>query len=197
MLILLILALNIVYAQDSKRGAIKTQNGMLIYYNHGQNSYTLNLIGETDLSKFPFVKINDEWFQFNEGAASDFGSDSSMILNNFMNWELDYLKDEFKIEIKAKSNFIDHNKIRLNFWQYDPPLVDSNKNVTPTKTTYFIDFVHNNFVHRFTYSSTSGDELKAKLFLLKLIDGLHFYNIGIDLKKLQGAINIGETYYND
>lgn len=196
-IVLLFLALNISYAQQNKRGVIKTKNGMIIYFNLGHNSYTLDLIGETDFSKFPLVKINDEWFEFIEGPKSDFGNDPKIILNNFMNWEIDHLKDDFKVEIIAKSNFIDHNKMLLNFWQYDPPLEESKEIFTPVKTTYFIDFIHNDLVHRLSYPSISGDELKAKQFLLKLVDGIHFYKSSIDLKKLQGVIMSGKTYYND
>lgn len=194
---LLFLTLNIAYAQENKKGAIKTKDGFILYFNIEKNSYTLNLLGETDLSNYPIVKLNDKWFEINMGSKSEFGNTPKDILINFMNWEIDYLKNEFKKEIKSKYNFIDYNDMLLNFWQYNPPIIKTNEISIAVKTTYFIDFIRNDLVHRFSYSSSTGNELEAKQFLLKLVDGIHYYKSNIDLKKLQETVIQGKTYYNE
>ncbi len=191
------MTLNIAYSQENKQGAIKTKDGLILYFNLENNSYTLNLLGKTDLSNYPFMNLNDKWFEIQTGSKSEFGNNPKNILTNYMNWELDYLKNEFKKEIKTKNNFIEYNKMLLNFWQYNPPIIKTKEIINPVKTTYFIDFIHNDLVNRFSYASSSGNELEAKKFLLKLVDGIHFYKSNIDLKKLQELVIKGKAYYNE
>jgi hypothetical protein len=197
LLILLFFTLSIANAQENNRGALKTKDGVILYFNLENNSYTLNLSGTTDLSYYPFVKINDKWFEINFGSKSEFGSEPHKILANYMNWELDYLKNKFKKEIKVKNYFIKHKELLVNFWQYNPPFLNTKESSIPIKTTYSIDLINRDLVNSFSYASVSGNELEAKEFLLKLVDGIHFYKSKIDLNKLQEIIIKGGHYYKD
>jgi hypothetical protein len=85
----------------------------------------------------------------------------------------------------------------VNIWQYNPPLVKTKEIYVPVKTIYSIQFVHNDFVYCFSYPSFSGDELGAKKFLLKLVDGIHFYKSNIDVNRLREIIIKGGHYYKD
>lgn len=197
LLILLFFTLSIATAQENKKGAIKTKDGFILYFNLKKNSYTLNLSGKTDLSNYPIVKLNDKSFEIVFTPKSKFGNEPRKILTNYMNWELDYVKKIYKKEIKSKSYFLEHNKMLVNIWQYNPQLVKTKEIYTPVKTVYYIHLVHNDFVYTFSYPSFSGNELEAKKFLLKLVDGIHFYKKNIDVNKLQEITIKGVYSYKD
>ena len=52
-------------AQYNKIGALKIKNGVLVYNNEDASPYIINFYGNIDLSKFPFVSIDENMFQFN------------------------------------------------------------------------------------------------------------------------------------
>jgi hypothetical protein len=187
----------IVFAQTDKQGAIKTHDGFIIYFSHDKNSYTLNLKGSVNLSNHPFIKLDDKWFEMNTNYKAEFGNETDNVLINYMNWELDHLKTQFKKEIKSKNKFVTQSKILVNFWQYDLPILPKVKDVTPVKTIFFADFSHNDLVYRFSYASTSGSEIEAKQFLLSLVDNIRFYKSSINLARLQNEIFQGKNYYNE
>jgi hypothetical protein len=93
LLILLFFTLSIANAQENNKGALKTKDGVILYFNLENNSYTLNLLGISDLSNYPFVKLNDKLFEIVFGPKSKFGNEHHKILTNYMNWELDYKKE--------------------------------------------------------------------------------------------------------
>ena len=183
-----------VHAQDNSFGALKTREGVLIYSNDKSNSYTLDLQGEIDLKNYPLIKIDGKVFQMSQNLKSDFGVETSAILNNFMKWEVDFLKEDFKKPINTQSDFITHKDIQLNFWQYTNPIQVSESQVQVI-STYFIDFCNNDLVYRFSYPSISGDDNEAKAFLLKFVDSLRFYKDDIDFDRLRQSIVSGSNFY--
>jgi hypothetical protein len=196
LLILLSIGFSIfnICAQDNSFGALKTKEGVIIYSNDKANSYTLDLQGVVDFSKYPLVRIDGKWFEMSQNLKDEFGDQTEEILKNYMKWELDYLKDQFKNPLATKSDFITHKNFQVNFWQYTNPIQVS-KSQIQVIASYFVDFCHNDLVYRFSYPSISGDEKEAKEFLLKLVDNLLFYNDDIDINRLRQSIVNGNNFY--
>ncbi|QQS27609.1 MAG: hypothetical protein IPM47_12010 [Sphingobacteriales bacterium] len=183
-------------AQSDKKGIVKTANGFLFYFNNGINSHTLELEGEVDFRNFPSLKENGVWFEFHRALKEDFGSEEKSILSNYMNWEAEYLKQELNLTIVPISELLIQNNIPINIWKYKSPFTNLPDDiVTPIKATYFLDFVQNDLIYRFSYASISGSDTQAKEILLRLFNKIRFYKNGIDLEKLQQNIQKGINYY--
>lgn len=90
-LITFVLNLTLCIGQEAppREGAIKTENGVLVYYNY-QNPFTISLKGDVDLSKRT-INIDGNLFEFTYGVSKQFGETEKEILSNYMKWELDYL----------------------------------------------------------------------------------------------------------
>ena len=186
------------YAQEQRSGAIKTRDGFLIYFNYPENAFTLNVEGDADISKFPFIKTKGNYIQFQHAAKSEFGTTTPEVLTKYRKWEADYLKEMFGgKDIDVRSETIDRNGVTYSFWSHRTPLPENAlaPDVTPVKRAYFLDFVHNGLVFRFSYASVSGDKKEALSILLDIAGQLTFYNEKIDLKKLQEAVMEGKTTY--
>lgn len=175
------------YAQQNN-GAIKTKNGLLLYFNLKQNSHTLNLKGEIDVSKFPFIKQDSIWFQFLTNNKVDFEKNSKSILENYMIWEFDYLQKQFGEKLVLKNEPIELNDLTANYWYFKNPKISDAKIHSAIKSTYFLDFTKKDLIYRFSYASISGDDLEAKAILKSIAENLKFYENGIDIKKLQMSI---------
>lgn len=182
------------YAQQNN-GAIKTKSGFLLYFNLDQNSHTLDLEGEIDLSNFPFINQNSTWFQFLTNNKSTFENDSKSILENYMIWEFDYIQKQFGRELILKNTSIELNGLTANFWHYQNPMMSNDKISNPIKSTYFLDFTKNDLMYRFIYASTTGDNSEANTILTSIAKNLRFYDNDIDLKRLQLNISKGINYY--
>jgi hypothetical protein len=195
--ILTFLILLISYSVIGQRneGAIKTKSGFLLYSNLGINSHTLNLEGNIDLSKFPFIKQNNIWFQFYTTDKDDFGKDSKSILSSYMNWELDYLQKEMNAQLKFNNEFMTKNGKETNFWKFINPEKKNERIYIQVKATYFLDFIHKGLLYRLSYASTNGNDSEAKTILLKIFDNFRFYDKNIDLDKLQQNILQGKNFY--
>lgn len=194
--LILILVSHSAFAQP-KDGAIKTKNGLLLYSNAGVNSYTLNLEGDIDLANFPFIKQNNIWFQFLTTRKADFGKDSKSILVNYMNWEVEHFQEMLNTKLKCSNEFLIINGLNANFWKFINPEIKNEKVHTPVKANYFLDFIHNDFVYRLYYASTSGNDSEAKTILYNIVDSFKFYGKNIDLERLQKNILQEKNYYED
>lgn len=193
--LLLTLLFHTVSAQPDE-GAIRTQNGILLFFNWGVNSHTLNLDGEVNLRHFPMIEQNGLWFQFFTENKAEFGNDSESILISYMNWEVDYLNKEIDDSIKATNELLQRKSLDINFWKFESPFVEENYSYTPVVATYFLDFVKNDLVYRLSYGSITGNDSEARVFLFDIIDNFRFYNQGIDMDKLQKRITLGQNYYD-
>lgn len=194
--LILILIFHSVIAQQDE-GAIKTKNGFLLYFNSGANSHTLNLEGDIDISKFPYIKQNTVWFQFATASCADFGKDSKSILTNYMKWEINYYQKDLKSELKYSSVFLTKNGLNANFWKFINPIDLEDKNIMPIKTTYILDLLHEDLLYRLSYASTNGNDTEAKDILFNIVDNLRFYDKNIDLDRLQKNIIQGKNYYEN
>ncbi len=179
---------------QQNEGAIKTKNGFLLYFNIGTNSHTLNLNGEVDLSHFPFIKQDNIQFQFYKARKDEFGNESKSILINYMNWEVDYYQQQLNVKLNVSNEVFNKNGLSSNFWKFKNPIIENDKIYTPVVATYFLDFIHNDYIYRFSYASINGDDLEAKTILLKLADSIKFYDKNLDLNKLQQNILEGKNY---
>lgn len=182
---------------EEVNGAIKTQKGLLIYFNTKGNYHTLNLDGDIDLSNFPFIKKDNNWFQFITNGKVNFFGENGNVLINFMNWEVNYLEQELKENLKVDNSIADIEGIRVNLWNYENPRLDNESIDTPVIKTYFADFVNNDLIYRFSYASTTGNNEIADDFLKSLVRNIRYYENKIDLNKLQQAISIGLNYYKE
>lgn len=193
---LLLVIFQSVFAQQNE-GAIKTKSGFLLYFNLGVNSHTLNLVGDIDISNFPFIKQNNTWFQFYTASKLDFGKDSKSILNNYMNWEIDYYQKELNEKLNVNNETLNRNGLIINFWKFKNPVIRDDKIHTPVVATYFIDFIHNDLIYRLSYASASGNDFDAKTILLNIADNIKFYDRNIDMDKLQKNILDGKNYIDN
>lgn len=182
--ILFICSLN---AQYNKVGAIKTKNGVLIYNNADETPYTINFYGNIDFSRFPFVSIDGNMFQFNHNEASQFGTSEKDILVNNMNWELDYIKSSGKFKIdNVPSSFTISNGQLIHLWNYTNPLIkEGGKH---DDKAYFASFVKNDRVYLVCYILYKGTEKEANSSLITIFNGIRFYYEEIDVQKLQERI---------
>ncbi|MCZ2339120.1 MAG: hypothetical protein LC127_13215 [Chitinophagales bacterium] len=190
------LLLNPVFAQPNE-GAIKTSAGFLLYSNSGINSYTLYLEGDIDLTNYPFIKQNGIWFQFHNASKADFGESSKKQLTNYMEWEVNWLEKQMNTKINKANEFSNKNTLMVNFWKYENPVVNDKRIHTPTKATYFLDFISKDLIYRLSYASTSGNDSEAKTILFGIFDNFRFYEKSIDLDKLQKNILKGQNFYHE
>lgn len=184
------------YSQPNN-GAIKTQDGFLLYLNDGQNSHTLNLTGDVDISNFPYIRKDSEWFQFYIANKSEFETSSGSTLENYMRWELDYFEEQFGQELQFESKACLIRDLPANFWHFNHPAFLIQDRATAVKNTYFLDAVHEGLIYRFSYASVSGDDTQAFQVLSEIARNLNFYEKGIDIEKLQSNIMSGKNYYQD
>lgn len=178
-------------------GGIKTQNGILLYFNLGGNSHTLNLEGDVDISNFPFIKQNKIWFQFYTADKLEFGKEPKSILNNYMNWEIKYHKNQIGKNLITESEILNRNGYIMNFWKFMHPIKNIESGRTPIIASYFLDFIHNDLIYRLSYASISGNDSEAKTILLNIADNFTFYEEDIDLNRLQKNIIKGQNYYDN
>lgn len=186
--ILLFVCITTIFAQEySKQGGIKTKDGILLYYNDGSESYTLELKGEIELKQYPLIILNSKAFQLNKGAKSIFGNTEDSILTNYQNWEHEYLEHEvFKIKLPIKQKRFWHHNHLVDFWYFSLP--KNNLSKVPVLKTYYLNFVHSKTVYGLTYSSILGDDIEAQNLLTGLLDSLRFYNNPIDIKTIREQI---------
>ena len=184
------------YSQPNN-GAIKTKDGFLLYFNDGQNSHTLDLIGDIYISNFPYIRKDSEWFQFYIANKSDFEMSSGSTLENYMWWELDYFEEQLGQELQFERKAFVIGDLPANFWHFNHPAVSIQDMATAVKATYFLDAVHEGLIYRFSYASISGDDEQAFQVLSEIARNLNFYENGIDLEKLQYNIILGKNYYQD
>jgi len=193
-LTILLMSISFIGYSQQNNGAIKTKTGLLLYFNLEQNSHTLNLKGEIDASKFPFIKQDSIWFQFVTNNKAEFEKNSKSILENYMIWEFDYLQKQFGEKLMLKNESIELNSLTANFWYFENPKISDDEIYSPVKSTYFLDFTRKDLIFRFSYASISGDNLEAKAILKSVAENIKFYDNGIDIKKLQMSIINGENY---
>lgn len=189
-----------VYAQDHKQeeGAIKTSNGFLLYNDIPNNSYTLELKGDVDLASYPMIKLNGTYFGFDTGSKSEFGTKDPEVLGKYMQWELDFLKEETHANINFKNEMITVSNRLSNFWSYDNPKANQlDKKITPVLKTYFMDFVYRDLLFRISYPSTTGNDTDAKQFLQGIINNFRFYKQQLDFDKLSKSVEAGVNYYSE
>ena len=144
------------YAQEQRSGAIKTRDGFLIYFNYPENAFTLNVEGDADISKFPFIKTKGNYIQFQHAAKSEFGTTTPEVLTKYRKWEADYLKEMFGgKDIDIKNETIDRNGVTYSFWSHRTPLPEDAlaPDVTPVKehissTSYTTALFSGSAMHR-------------------------------------------------
>src|SRR5690554_99289 len=193
-LTILLISISFIGYTQQDNGAIKTKNGLLIYFNLGQNSHTLNLKGDIDVSKYPFIKQDSIWFQFATNNKSQLEKKPKSIFENYMMWEFDYFQKQYDQKLMLKNESIEINSLTGNFWYFQNPVLSDDRISSPVKATYFLDITKNELIFRFSYASISGDNLEAKSILTSLAKSLKFYDREIDLKQLQLNI-INDTDY--
>jgi len=191
----LILLISFSVVAQPNEAAIKTKNGFLLYSIQGINSHTLNLEGDIDLTKFPFIKQNNIWFQFFTANSVDFGKESKSILTNYMLWELDFLQKEMNTKLKFNNEFKSQNGLTTNFWKFINPEKTDNRIHAPVKATYCLDFINKDLVFRLSYASKSGNDSEAETILLNLFHNVRFYGENIDLDKLRKNVLQGKNFY--
>lgn len=193
-LTLLLVSISLIGYSQQNIGAIKTKTGLLLYFNLDENSHTLNLKGEIDVSKFPLVKQDSIWFQFMTNSKSDFNKNSKSILDNYMTWEVDYLEKLYGQKLLLKNEKAEFNNLTANFWYFQNPQLANDKNMIPVKATYFLDFTRNDLIYSLSYASKTGNNKEAKAILMSIAKNIKFYTNGIDLEKLQMNIINGGNY---
>ncbi|MDA8980165.1 hypothetical protein N9G63_03900 [Chitinophagales bacterium] len=193
-LVLILLIISSQGYSQPNNGAIKTKDGFLLYFNDGQNSHTLNLIGDVDISNFPYIRKDSEWFQFYIANKSEFETSRGSTLENYMRWELEYFEEQLgqELQFERKASLI--WGLPTNFWHFKHPAVSIQDMATAVKATYFLDAVHEGLIFRFSYASISGDDEQAFQVLSEIARNLNFYENGIDLEKLQQRVMEGKGY---
>ena len=122
-LVLILLIISSQGYSQPNNGAIKTKDGFLLYFNDGQNSHTLNLIGDIDISNFPYIRKDSEWFQFYIANKSEFETSRGSTLENYMRWELEYFEEQLgqELQFERKASLI--GDLPTNFWHFKHPAV--------------------------------------------------------------------------
>lgn len=193
-IIIFLIISHIAYSQQDN-GAIRTKTGLLLYFNLAQNSHTLNLESDIDISNFPLIKQNFIWFQFMTVGKNYFETNSLSPLENYMKWEFNYMENQLSQKLTLTSKRIKINNLTGNFWYFNNIEISNEQIHTQVKATYFLDLLYNELIYRFTYASTTGDNTKAFEILSRIAKNLNFYNTNIDLEKLQTNIIAGKNYY--
>lgn len=180
----------------SKNGAFKTKDGFLIYQNDGNESYTLNLKGDVNITYFPIFSWPNKSFHLTKNSKKEFGTNESAIFTNYLTREHEYLENEvIKKKILVTHRQISYKSTNLNFWYFPMPKFDDFKNAGITKPvlkTYHLDFVHSQTIYGLSFGSISGNDADAEKTLLGLFESMRFYDNGIDLDKLKEQIKNGK-----
>ena len=100
---------------QEESGAIKTNKGILLYFNVENNNHTLSLEGDIDLSNFPYIKLDDNFLQFIVNDKRNFITKDSSTLSNYMNWEIDYFEEQFETELEVENETNSISDFRLTF----------------------------------------------------------------------------------
>ena len=182
---------------QEESGAIKTNKGILLYFNVENNNHTLSLEGDIDLSNFPYIKLDDNFLQFIVNDKRNFMTKDSSTLSNYMNWEIDYFEEQFETELEVENETNSISDLQINFWNIKNPKIDDKEIHNPVIITFFADFIHKDFIYRFSYSSMSGIKKEANAVLKSLINGMTFYSSPLDMNKLQQAVKNGVNYYTE
>lgn len=182
-------------SQEDKIGAMKTKTGTLLYFND-ENPFTIELEGELNLNQFPLIGLNDKNFQIITNTAQTKSTDIKALLQEYMNWEINYLKETFPDVVKAKSEFIENKGELMHFWYYQNPVIeDAPADIKPFKMTFLLDWKKDHHFYKLVYPSYNEDVESAKLFLVELKNKIHYYTSKIDLERLYENIQKGNNYY--
>lgn len=181
-----------VQAQDIE-GAIKTEEGFLLYFNY-EHPFTIELKGNVSLSKYPLLNIDGNLFEFGIGYSKEFGNEEKDILLNYMKWESDYINEAHKKSILTTNKLMNiHNRL-INLWSYVNPVFINDKKTNDKQ--FFADIYNDERVYRLSAVMFKGSDKEAENILLKAIGSIRFYKSKIDVEKLSNSIMKGELYMN-
>ncbi len=184
------------YRQDE--GALRTSNGYLLYNILQNNSFTLELDGNVDLSSYPVVKHNDRNFEFEKASAAEFGKTEPEMLKRFMEAEKSLMADKLHSTSESKTEIISLLNRRVNFWHYAHPHTEEPGKATGRiLKTYFMDFVNGDLIFRLSYPSATGNESEAKQYLQSILNNFRFYKSQLDFDKLSKSVESGLNYYTE
>lgn len=196
-LMLIFLSSSTLFCQENKIGAMKTKKGTLLYFN-SESPLTIDLDGKVKLDQYPFIEVDDKGFQFIQNTIQKNSKELKQNLEEYMEWELIHINDRLPEKAKATSEFIVQENETVNFWYFkNPVLKDEQKDITPYKMTFFLDWNIGNFMYRLVYPSFKEDTTEAKQFLLNLKIHFKYYSKEINLEKLYNNIEEGKNYYNE
>ena len=169
--LLILFICTIIFAQPES-GAIRTENGILLFHNFEKDSYTLYLEDDTTIDYFPLFTQNGKTYQFRFEEISEMNFDKKNLLLDYMKWESDYLIKSMKgltFNFNEKTNIQNRE---TNFWKLTFPEIKDKEISNPVKAMYFLDFSTESKLFRLVYSSTINDNNEAKNLLNN-----HFQNI--------------------
>ncbi|WP_341228444.1 hypothetical protein [uncultured Arcticibacterium sp.] len=181
----LLLIFGYVNAQDDI-GAIKTKEGFLIY-NNSETPFTMNLVGDINLSNYPRVGINGNLFEYVTGQSQDFGKENKEILINYMKWESDYLAETFNQAINIQNAFTNKNGLLINLWNIVNPTLA--KDDSQNEKQFYADFCKGEKIYRLSFLSFKGSDKEAEKSLMEIINNIRFYSKRIDVTELSKSIS--------
>ena len=182
--------------EQFKPAVLKLMSGAKIVFNGTTHAFTIDVI--SDSIKPPerpnFLLVNNNVFQYLTLAADKrVNFDSLSIerkkanLTNYMNYELDYFKNELKIKI-SNLNFewLELNKRLFLFWFFDMP----KNNKTIEKQVYLTTICYDNIVGLNMVMTRKGNSFNYyKNLLIGTGKTLQTFNEPINLDKLYKELN--------
>ena len=182
------------FAQPEE-GAIRTENGILLFRNFDKDSYTLYLEDDTTIDYFPLFTQNGKTFQFRIEEINNMNFNINNLLLDYMKWESDYLIESMKgltFNFNEKKNVLNRE---TNFWKLTFPKIKNEEISNPVIAMYFLDFSTESKLFRLVYSSTKNDDNEARNILYDHYKNLKIYPDGIDFEKLIENVKKGINYY--
>jgi hypothetical protein len=183
-LLLVILSASTLFSQENNIGAMKTKNGILLYFNSA-SPFTIDLEGNINIDQYPHIAIDDKGFQFIQNTIENNSKELKQNLEEYMNWELDYIHGLLPEKVNVTSEFVIQQNDMMNLWYFkNPVLKDAPKDITPYKMTYYLDWMVGNFMYRLVFPSFKEDSTEAKQFLINVKNRFRYYSKEINLEKL-------------
>jgi len=184
--------------QEFEIATAGTENGLKIIYSSLDKSFTIDVHGEQiNFTESPYFYIVDgKIFQamiLGFQKELDFDNlkenEQKEYLTQYMNYEIEYFKDELKIKIKNLANefYIVNDKLFL-FWYYNMPP----KNKTAEKQLYLTTICHDQILNLNTIQEPESEFIHSKDFLFNVAKTLKIENKSADYEKIQKE-SLGDT----
>jgi hypothetical protein len=180
------------YTMKTATGIMATANTESVHFTVRIDNYGDEIPFWDNDSRLIIIK-NKLYLDYFNASAITKGKTNISPLKAFQTWETDYIKSTMKPEIR-RSDFVEDNHIFKNSskavisnaWYYAVKIKSDDLYF------YVLDMYKNGNFIRISYI---GSLKEARIYTKAIVEGLHFYDKEIDIKKLQAALRNKQYHY--